>query len=1515
MPDDLLKIKSLKGSKNFAFEELCCQLAALECINSGHTFFRKGPGADAGVECFVVQHDDSETGWQAKFFESFDASQTTQLTKSFNQALEKHPKLKEYIVCLPIDLTDSRVGKAKTQLEKWNVWKVKTESNAKLNGRDISIKLWQACDIRERLMRNDPHFAGRLSFFFDELHFSGTWFQEKLQKSIDALGSRYTPEFNVELPIRQAFLGLARDPSLNQVCTEWSFNLLGELNDFLITFKGKNYISENDQKKVKSDCEQLAKILDVSYSPLDDYPIQLWLDKAGELIARIESIKDYFFQLFKECKNKEDEDNLYYLRERLSKLIGILSKIVEQLNSDKWQSVNERAMLVYGEAGSGKSHLFADVASDLIRTQSPVVLLLTSQFFKSNPQTQILETLDLRGQSFEKLLGALDAAGQASGVRSLLLIDALNENYGLEIWREHLSPLLSAVNKFKFLALAVSCRTTYLKYIVPESEPVYKSLKKIEHIGFSGDGARFAKYYLKKRNIARPSAPNLLPEFNNPLFLKTCCDSLNRKGLRSFPKGLRGLTSYFEFYLDQVFASIETRLGIESRYKILQSAIQQFTSSLIELKSSYLDVDKAIRIFEGVFSSNGEGKKSLLSQFESEGLLTIEPVYIEIDKQEEKVRFTFERYSDYKISGYLLDCQEEFKKSFPSVSPTTPLGEFLNRDNLYQFSGVLEALAVMLPERFQLELPDINLEDKGKLDTWDIQQPFLESLSLRDQRFFSERTKELVIGCSSRYENHWLSTLISISTEPENNFNARYIDQKIKSKNMPERDAIWSIPIAEMGFEDDLPIEVLISWALEAGFDQIDNERAELAALILSWTFSTSNRKVRDNATKALSALLAPRLYIVKALIQNFREIDDAYVIERLLASIYGAILQSKSEGDLADIAILVYEWIFKASQPPLNILIRDYARGIVEYVAKKITLPSSVNIEKVRPPFSSQWPIEFVSDSDIESLKHGNAGDYLYDEIVCSASSEWTGDFAKYVIAPAMQYWAATPIDFREPLNSRQGFEYFLNQQFTPDQQEALNNMMRLCIHEESESIKLEQDNSEEFNFNLIVKGIDSESLVEKKKLQSEFKQLEDKLLENLDEGLKFDYWQLARGYFLSSLNGYHRHYSDYSAGFNVEFAQKWITKRAHQFGWNIDLHGEFDKNIGSGRGRQNKFIERIGKKYQWLALYELVARLSDNVFFNARYSDSPDSYQGAWQTGLRNIDPSLLIKETKDDGWKKHPSVWWSPISLNLRPMGNQQQLEWITNTSDLLNDASLIDVRDPEANQDWLVLKSFKHYSTSYKIPGHIDSWCRIWCVVLKNNQTEEFINKISLHTLIDPHALPEVTNSREMFMGEYPWHFSCELGDDFQEINHDYGFSGEVLPTVTEYSQERGSWDYSIDETIRIYLPAPWIVKNLDLKLIDGRGAVYADQKRDVIFKDPSISQDGPSAALINKQVFIEMLEREGLTAVWVIAGEKRGYGQKDQDFIGGMVHSYIYKLNKAGKIELANEKVVCETRQS
>jgi hypothetical protein len=52
------------------------------------------------------------------------------------------------------------------------------------------------------------------------------------------------------------------------------------------------------------------------------------------------------------------------------------------------------------------------------------------------------------------------------------------------------------------------------------------------------------------------AAPNFVPEFDNPLFLKTCCDHLIKRVNRN-SRGLPGVTSTFEFHSGAVADAVE----------------------------------------------------------------------------------------------------------------------------------------------------------------------------------------------------------------------------------------------------------------------------------------------------------------------------------------------------------------------------------------------------------------------------------------------------------------------------------------------------------------------------------------------------------------------------------------------------------------------------------------------------------------------------------------------------------------------------------------------------------------------------------------------------------------------------------------------------------------------------------------------------------------------------------------------------------------------------------------------
>src|SRR5690606_29085526 len=150
-------------------------------------------------------------------------------------------------------------------------------------------------------------------------------------------------------------------------------------------------------------------------------------------------------------------------------------------------------------AGIGKSHLLADVVEHQVHASRPAILVLGSSFNDDEPWHQIIKQLDLPPNTQTKtLLGALDAAAQASNVRALVCVDALNERRGTEVWPHRLAAFLKAAESFPRVAVILSCRTTYVTHVVPESlDP--SRLPRIHHEGFAENSGEAAKAYLDAR--------------------------------------------------------------------------------------------------------------------------------------------------------------------------------------------------------------------------------------------------------------------------------------------------------------------------------------------------------------------------------------------------------------------------------------------------------------------------------------------------------------------------------------------------------------------------------------------------------------------------------------------------------------------------------------------------------------------------------------------------------------------------------------------------------------------------------------------------------------------------------------------------------------------------------------------------------------------------------------------------------------------------------------------------------
>ncbi|SEN06152.1 hypothetical protein SAMN05444354_12968 [Stigmatella aurantiaca] len=199
-------IRPLNGGRDKGFEELCSQLA--RCESPSHArFVRKGT-PDAGVECYAVLQDGSEWAWQSKYFDSLGDSQWQQIDKSIKAAVEKHPRVVRYFVCVPIDLPDGRIGGQKSAKEKWDDHVEKWVKWASAKGMSVEFVYWGSHELLERLTRSEH--VGRVQFWFDVRGFDAAWFNARLNEALRTAGPRYTPEVHVELPIAGEFEAFGR---------------------------------------------------------------------------------------------------------------------------------------------------------------------------------------------------------------------------------------------------------------------------------------------------------------------------------------------------------------------------------------------------------------------------------------------------------------------------------------------------------------------------------------------------------------------------------------------------------------------------------------------------------------------------------------------------------------------------------------------------------------------------------------------------------------------------------------------------------------------------------------------------------------------------------------------------------------------------------------------------------------------------------------------------------------------------------------------------------------------------------------------------------------------------------------------------------------------------------------------------------------------------------------------------------------------------------------------------------
>src|SRR3989339_1685517 len=195
-------------------------------------------------------------------------------------------------------------------------------------------------------------------------------------------------------------------------------------------------------------------------------------------------------------------------------------------------------------------------------------------------------------------------------------------------------------------------------------------------------------------------------------------------------------------------------------------------------------------------------------------------------------------------------------------------------------------------------------------------------------------------------------------------------------------------------------------------------------------------------------------------------------------------------------------------------------------------------------------------------------------------------GDFGNYVLNSAVDHWSGRGLDGKE-VNRKALFSDFkkgLARRQRKLLEKATNPFLGIDLSSILSSIEYVSPNEELIN-EAGVKKQDNEKQSAMKKAFADF--------ENSLSDKKKKFFEKEVKPFLDNRGGL----NDPLERFNTGLAQRWVFNRVVQLGWNQELHERFDRDINRSRiDRSEHKSERIGKKYQWIALHELLARISDN-------------------------------------------------------------------------------------------------------------------------------------------------------------------------------------------------------------------------------------------------------------------------------------------------------------------------------
>lgn len=823
--------------------------------------------------------------------------------------------------------------------------------------------------------------------------------QEKLDRAIKQLGPRYTPEANVETTDMMRLAALVNDELFKN-------DLLKKAQDAAFDIKHLNCLdvdkkNKNIWAKVRNFFSPLTKALDTipdEHTPRADF--EKWALNLNSVVSNYSQCPISWY---------EEVEREYTLANIFKNVLHRVQTIEDACQSWGVEYLDNKRVLVCGEAGIGKSHLLADLCEKELAKGNAAILILGSQFYREDSSEEsIPDILGLPG-SFDDLLDEMQRYVDAREGIAVLAIDALNEGRGRAFWRNSLIPLLEKVSHYPSVRLILSVRTTYKREVLPESFSE-KEIRTMECKGFGNISSvaleKLCDYYA----IAFPATPLVGMEFSNPLYLKLLCKHLSDCGSHSMTNVEMGsLVTLLLTDINNKLADSQV-IGYDRNIPLVTWSAQAIVCSEGFSYGSIKYTDAATAVIKAVRDYVSPSGK-FLEMLVSEGLFNV------VHRRKEiRLEFSYELVGNYIAASAAVSAAKELQPASESCSYTKTLSRLLAEKYSWMLTdrGVLAALSTICPSECGCELFELDFYHDTPYSP--VKEAFVEGIPWRRIIRMTTTLDEFIRGkilTSESSMRSFFSMSFQLVTR-RGGVDAWYYENLLLSFSMSQRDYVWSSTIARSE-----KAKAFVDWVWEH-WEELNEQYTEPIAILLTLCFAATNVVLRRKAVKALVLVLMNRPSIAEKLWDDFCRIDDDYVLEGLCGALYGSAVNSNSHDAWRTIGEKVVSAMLNDGNAYPNAIVRDYVMLLSDAV-----LDSQFANMHPDEPFVSLWKSNWYeslpSNEEINALietykdKYGERPAVMWAvrRLVYSMTTEYGrgtgayGDFGRYVLGNSISAWA----------------------------------------------------------------------------------------------------------------------------------------------------------------------------------------------------------------------------------------------------------------------------------------------------------------------------------------------------------------------------------------------------------------------------------------------------------------------------------------------------------------------------